>query len=149
MFGYLINPENKTVTKVEEVQHKDSIHKLINVEVISGVTITSKGDMVFIDDEGLLKDNQSYFHIVNENGNLSKSLMVSGKGLVLGVDSEGDTANPKVSLEALKNRIYWGNPVECEAERMRILNKGPEVISFDSHEAMMDYLDKRRKEANE
>ena len=146
MFGYLINPINKTVTKVD---FKGNVHKLIDVELITAVTITGKGDAVFVDDEGLLKDNQSYFHIIHENGNLSKSVMLSGKGLVLGMDSEGDSTSPKVSLEALKKRIYWGNPVECEAERMRILNKGPEILSFDTHEEMQAYLDKRRKEAND
>ena len=144
--AYLIDPVKKQVTQVE---FNKNLNELTECETCTAVKISHKDDYVFIDDEGLFVEDQKFFYIVREDMNLSKSVMLAGKGLVLGTDDEGESINPSMSLEKLKKRIFWANPVEAEAERDRILDRGPEIVMFDSHEELLAFLEEKRREANE
>lgn len=146
MYGYLVDPIKKAVTQVE---YHDNLNELTDCQICTAVRITGAGDYIFIDDEGLFVEDQKFFYIVREDLNLSKSVMLAGKGLVLATDEEGESISPTITLEKLKKRIFWANPIEAETERDRILDRGPDIMSFDTHEEMLSFLEEKRREANE
>lgn len=59
------------------------------------------GDGIFVDDEGLLKNPQHFFMHRNYPSPLT------GKGLMLGVDAEGDSVAPGTDLETLRKDIVF------------------------------------------
>ena len=88
--GYLINPIDRTVKEVE-FDGLDSIYKLLDCTCIDAARLAPyNGDGVYVDDEGLLKEEPEYFFkISGYPGTLA------GKGLLHGVDDDGNSTAPK------------------------------------------------------
>ena len=68
--------------------------------------------------------------------------MLAGNGLVLGCNDDGDSVEPIMTLDELRSRIHWANPMEAEAERERLLTEYPKIIGFDTTEEMLAYMKK-------
>ena len=62
------------------------------------VVMLSDADDLFVDDEGLLKDNR-YFSWSGRN--------FAGKGLILGHDDEGETIATTYDLQEVVDRVEW------------------------------------------
>lgn len=101
MRAYLIDPALKTVTEIEHNGNYKQIYEFIEAPLFTVLNINDQGDAVYIDDEGLL-NNPRYFFILN-----GYNQPLAGKGLVLGVDSEGDSCDPQITLDELKSRISF------------------------------------------
>ena len=140
MKAYLINPTTKTIEQIDYSGDYHDIYKLCNFEIFTLVTMTGDGDGVFVDDEGLLKEGQDFFYVTHENGDLSQYVMLAGCGLVLGCDDQGESVEPKMSIDDLRSRIHWANPMEAETERERLLTEYPKVIGFDTPEELLQHL---------
>ena len=63
MKAILINPHEKTITEVEYSGNYKEIYSLIDCRTFDCVRITPNEDM-YIDDEGLLMNNQRYFTLL-------------------------------------------------------------------------------------
>ena len=142
MKAYLINPTTKTIEQIDYSGDYHDIYKLCNYDIFTLVTLTGDDDGVFVDDEGLLKEGQDFFYVTHENGDLSKYVMLAGCGFVLGCDANGDSCEPKMTIEQLRSRIHWANPMEAEAERDRLLTEFPKVMAFDTPEDLLNHLRK-------
>jgi hypothetical protein len=140
MKAYLINSATKTIEQIDYSGDYHDIYKLCNYDIFTVVTLTGDGDGVFVDDEGLLKEDQDFFYVTHENGDLSKYVMLAGRGLVLGCNDDGDSVEPKMTIEQLRSRIHWANPIEAETERNRLLTEYPKVIAFDTPEDLLNHL---------
>lgn len=104
--GYLIDPEARTVTvvPVNVVDGRgglDDIYKHLQVDCVDLARINEHGDAVFVDDEGLLKDPEYLFSV---DGYANK---LAGRGLVLGVDAEGETISPTASFDSVKRGVKF------------------------------------------
>lgn len=105
MKAYLIDPVQRTV---EEVAFNDSrdyhqIHELIGADCYDVARINREGDGIFVDDEGLLRSGiLPAFQTTLYGGPLA------GRGLCLGCDPEGETREPQITLEALRDSITFG-----------------------------------------
>lgn len=99
--GLLINPENKTITPVVLTDDYRDIYGLIDARTFDVVRLDD-GDGIYLDDEGLLKDEPGPFFGLKGYGQ-----PIAGKGLVLGSDDEGETQNVKITLEALTELVTW------------------------------------------
>jgi len=97
MRAILIDPFTKTITEVEYSGDYKQIYKLINCDTFT-VSCLSDADDLFLDDEGLLKDNR-YF---TWNGH-----PFAGKGLILAHDDEGDTISTTYDLHEVLDRVEW------------------------------------------
>jgi hypothetical protein len=99
----LIDPTNRSIMYVEYDGNYQSIYKLIDAQCFDVVRI-DKGDTIFVDDEGLIngKGMRAGFFVY---GNYPQPL--AGKGLVLGVDDEGDSVSCANSLAFFENNISW------------------------------------------
>ena len=58
---------------------------------------------IFIDDEGLLRQNQLYFEYSGSNG----IFQLAGNGLILGVDDEGNSISPTLTIEDVKGKVSF------------------------------------------
>ena len=142
MKAFLINSETKTIEQIDYSGDYKDIYKLCDFEIFTVITLTGKNDSVFVDDEGLFKEKQTFFYVTHEDGNLSNYVMLAGNGLVLGCNDDGDSVEPIMTLDELRSRIHWANPMEAEAERERLLTEYPKVIGFDTPEEMLAYMKK-------
>ena len=107
MFGYVIDPFNKTVTKVDWDGNYQSIYGHIGADCFDTCRFTRDNrDCAFVDDEGLFKPDQAFFLI----GEYPTPL--AGKALVLGTDEAGDSISPQTFMTDLK--IRWVAPVTPE-----------------------------------
>ena len=105
---FLIDPFEKTITPVYYDGDYRSIYTLIDC---STFTVASCGSYdLFVDDEGLFREDQQFFATVDYPQPLG------GKALVTGVDEEGNTIPPSITLEELEARVMWVAGVVWEDE---------------------------------
>jgi len=100
--GYLIDPFAETVTKVAYEGDFTCIYKHIKASLFTTVYLENR-DAIFVDDEGLFKDDQRFFMFRGYREPLA------GRGLVLGANAEGDTTSPKITMEKLTELISFGD----------------------------------------
>ncbi len=100
--GYLIDPFAETVTQVAYDGDFTCIYKHIKADRFTCVYLDDR-DAIFVDDEGLFKDDQRFFMYKEYHEPLA------GRGLVLGANAEGDTTSPKITLEKLTKLISFGD----------------------------------------
>ena len=106
---YLIDPFEKTITPVYYDGDFHSIYNLIDCGTFDCVRC-GKYDL-FVDDEGLFKEDQQFF-ICSDY--IHQPL--GGKALVVGVDREGNTIPPSITLEELEARILFVDGIIWEDE---------------------------------
>lgn len=105
MKSYLINPEARTINEVEYDGDYHSIYGFIGADTFDVVGI-EKGDGIYVDDEGLLKGPSHFFHV------RGMATPLAGNGLVLGSNDDGESIEPKITLETLRERVRWATPVK-------------------------------------
>lgn len=103
MKGYVIDPEQQTITEIEHNGDYRQIYELIDNggSPFCTVRISAANDIIFLDDEGLLKDPEFFFCVSGY------AQPLAGKGLVLAIDDEGETVAARISLEALTDMISF------------------------------------------
>ena len=97
MRGILINPFDQTIKEVVYTGDFREIYSLIDCRTFDAVMLSDADDL-YIDDEGLLKDNR-YFSWSGRN--------FAGKGLILGHDDEGETIATTYDLQEVVDRVEW------------------------------------------
>ena len=101
----LIDPINRTVTKVHYRGEYKHIYELIDAKCYDCARINKHGDGLFVDDEGLFKEEQAFFLHADYPQPLA------GKALLLGCDMEdGETVAPHDTLEDTIAKVQWVRP---------------------------------------
>ena len=98
MKGILINPFDETIKEVVYTGDFREIYDLIDCRTFDCVRLTIENDM-YVDDEGLLIDNQRYFSINDRT--------FGGKGLFLSHDDEGETKSTNLDLQMVQDMVQW------------------------------------------
>ena len=91
--------------EVKEVEHDDtlkSIYNLVDCGTFDVVNIDGVNS-IYVDDEGLFIEDQLYF---NYKGT-TDSVSLAGNGLVLGVDEEGETTPPSLTLKEVEQAVTF------------------------------------------
>jgi hypothetical protein len=106
MKAILINPIDETITEVNYNGDYKQIYQFIDASMF-GVVDIPNDDSIYIDDEGLFKDNQYFF-----THNAIPTLL-GGKGLVLGIDHKTGNSTDANStiLEIRKNITFMGKHI--------------------------------------
>jgi hypothetical protein len=115
MKAILINSIEQTVTEIEYSGNWRDISKLIGCDLFTVVNM-GKGDTIFVDDEGLLKDPQYFFKL-----DTYRSLL-AGNGLILGSDDEGESIACKVTVEEMRSRISFINRETLVMDSANLMN---------------------------
>lgn len=101
MKAYLIDPYEWTIKQVDYSGDYEDIYKLIDCHTFDCVGLAGFGDTIYIDDEGLYKEDQEFFMVQGFPSPLC------GKALVLGTDKHGNSISPKTSLTKLKSMVTF------------------------------------------
>ena len=101
MKAYLINAEARTITEVTVGDYK-TYYPLLGCDCFACVGIEDE-DTIYVDDNGLLKPQQNFFLYDGY------AQPLAGNGLVLGTNDEGESVEPKITLETLKSKITFMN----------------------------------------
>lgn len=101
MKAYLIDPFTQTITEVEYNGDYRNIYTHIDAEIFTTAQFNDFGDTVFVDDEGLWKEEQEFFLVAGYPQPLA------GKGLVLGCDDEGESVEPSITIDQLRASVDW------------------------------------------
>ena len=97
----LIDVKNQEVKEVEHDNTLQNIYDLIDCRVFDSVRIDNVNS-IFVDDEGILKDNL-YFQYSGSNG----IFQLAGNGLLLGIDDEGNSISPTLTVEDVKDKVRF------------------------------------------
>ena len=108
MKAYLIDPIKEEISIVDYNGDFKQIQELIEADLFDIVYPFKNQDAIYVDDMGLMKQVNFYFQIKYDNG---RNQDLFGLGLVLGVDDEGNSVEPKISLETLKDKITFRGAV--------------------------------------
>lgn len=108
MTYFLIDPFEKTIAPVYYDGNFHSIYNLIDCEMFD-VVRCGKYDL-FVDDMGLFREDQKFF------ATFDYPQPLGGKALVVGVDREGETIPPSITLEELEARVLFVEAVVWEDE---------------------------------
>lgn len=101
--GILIDPFARTVVPVTDDKDWDyrTIYRWIECEDRGFTCVYLEKDCLYLDDMGLYQGYEDYFTI----GSYPHSMC--GKGVLLGVDEEGETIDARMSVEILTGLIKW------------------------------------------
>ena len=114
MKAILIDTKNKEVREVEHDDTLKNIYELVGCSTFDVQRIDNINS-IYVDDEGLFVNSQRYFKY---QGDLN-SIDLAGNGLVLGVDHEGNSISPTLTLEEVKEAVTFlpnGHFVEPKME---------------------------------
>lgn len=108
MKAILINASNRTVTEVEYDGNFRNLQKLIGCDCFTLAPLNSENAAddvsLFVDDEGLLKAPEEFFHIAGVT-----LYPLAGNGVILGVDYEGNSVDSPVDVADIESRIVFLN----------------------------------------
>ena len=112
MRGILINPWTKEITEVQVEEGLQAMYVLLSnpapevrVDCFAIGFMWQNGDTLYVDDEGLFKA-QAFFSV---NG---QAQAMTGRGLILGSDDEGNSVDIKSSLTDIQNEIRFISPAK-------------------------------------
>jgi hypothetical protein len=100
MRAILVDPYKRQITEVDHDGTLSGIYAAIQVNTICSVRVNNH-DILWLDDEGLLKEGVPVFWW----GTCEHVL--AGRGLVLGVDDEGETVGARIPLDTVKGDVRW------------------------------------------
>tara|TARA_A100001201_G_C3984961_1_gene169801 strand:+ start:289 stop:627 length:339 start_codon:yes stop_codon:yes gene_type:complete len=103
MKAILIDVKNEEVREVEFDDTLKNIYELVDCATFDVVRIDETNG-IYVDDEGLFVEDQLFFTYVHYN-NYCQTL--AGNGLILGVDSEGNSISPTLSLEEVQEAVEF------------------------------------------
>ena len=106
----LIDPFTCSVTEVEWNGDFHHIYKLIDCDTYDLARINREGDGIFVDDEGLFKEQQAFFHHADYPSQLA------GKGLILGCDDQGESVAPHTTLEEVRSKVSFVTPIRINGQ---------------------------------
>lgn len=108
-----INPKTQTIREIEIPNNGDelnpAIYAILECQLFDVVRLED-GDGIFVDDEGLLKDEPGPFFTLWGYPN-----PIAGHGLVLGCDQDGNSCAPVVTAQELRDRVVWLPTIQAAA----------------------------------
>lgn len=108
---FLIDPFAQTITEVEYRGEYRHIYELIDADCYDAARINRHGDALFVDDEGLFKEEQAFFM------HKDYPQPLAGKALLLGCRaSDGETIAPTETLEELTANVRFVMPLRINGD---------------------------------
>ena len=101
----LIDPFKEKIRTAYPVQenYMEEIKKWMGVSLIDIVTLDNK-NMLIVDDEGLLKNNNRYFHWTPH------ATAYAGKAVIVGYDDEGKTTDARYHPRRVEDELVEWMP---------------------------------------
>ena len=106
----LVDPNNKNIEEVfvnKATYSYKKLYELIGCTMFDAVQLTSKMDTMYVDDEGLYKQDKNKFFTIYDTKNGNVISHICGKGLITGTDKDGDTVSTDLSIETIKEMVKF------------------------------------------
>lgn len=103
----LINPHDKTIAPIYWDGELSSLYAILGCSCVA-VASCGRYDL-FVDDEGLYKPDQKFF-VVSDY----VAQPLAGMALAVGVDEDGNSIPPNITLEELETRVLFVDGVIWE-----------------------------------
>lgn len=102
MKAILINVHNRTVTEVDIDGGLDSLYKALGVNIveIAQNDLLRGQDVMYVDEEGLLKDNLFF----DMDGGYQS---IAGNGLIVGTDEDGNSCDAETPLDSVVEAVNF------------------------------------------
>lgn len=101
--GYLIDPYKAEVQPITvPMDDYEEIQRQLGCRTFTTGGYLENGDVLFVDDEGMLTGPTHFFRIKGLNDQ-----PLAGRGVVLGSDGHGGSADVKTSSEEILSRVRW------------------------------------------
>ena len=107
MKAFLIDPASRSIAEVEIIPNASgstlsAMYAALDCRLVDVASIRAlPGNDIWIDDEGLYVDDQSFFHLAGND------TPYAGRGLVLSVDKEGDECAATCTIADLRRVVSW------------------------------------------
>ncbi len=104
MKAILINAYTRKISEVEVEagdNELDSIYGHIECQYIETGMHLENGDVVFVDEEGMLKECNHFFYM------LGAHQPFAGSGLIMGTKAGGDSADCNIDIDEVKSRVKF------------------------------------------
>ena len=95
-----IDSENRKVEEIE-IDGLQDIQKAVGGLIQVGHQFINTADIIYVDEEGLLKQPENFFALENE------TQILAGNGLVVGTGKRGEEAPPVLTLEYVQKTVLW------------------------------------------
>ena len=102
MKAILIDVYEKEIREVDYDGTLDFIYFNLACKTFDVVRVDDVNS-IFVDDEGLLRQNHLYF----EYSASDRVFQLAGNGLILGVDDEGNSISPTLTVEDVKGKVNF------------------------------------------
>lgn len=116
----VINPTERTITEQEIIaggedvsqdqrnQHMKGIYEMLGcdmMEVACNIEAKQGTNSLFVDEEGLFKDDQQFFKFTYDGGNKQP---LAGNGLIMGFDyTTGESPACTMTIQEVADRVQW------------------------------------------
>ncbi len=123
-----------TARQIREVEIDDHDHgssdmrRLIGCDAFCMAARFDNGDILFVDDAGLIDDVENLFSLEGAN-----QALYAGNGLVVGSDGP-ETAAAQTPLAFFEGKVSWSKRDERCGDVAEILSRAGQVTSFNSYE---------------
>lgn len=125
---YIIDPHTRTV-KEAHFRNYPEMKKLTNFALLDMVRVDNQMHVVYLDDEGMLKQNQAFFRIP------SYPKPLAGRSLISRLDHEGEEVDVLLTLEEVKNMVTF---VDTKVLETKHTQKDVHGVFFMSTEVIFD-----------
>ena len=102
MKAILIDVKNEEVREVEHDDTRKEIYNFVECSTFDVLRLDGVNG-IYVDDEGLFVEDQLFFTYHGDN----YSQTLGGNGLILGVDSEGNSISPTITVEEVEEAIEF------------------------------------------
>lgn len=103
MRAYLIDPVKHQITEVDYTGSLYHAYDLLGVSIVEAAQFNTKRDVVYVDEEGLLKQPVDFFCLP------AYPQLLAGRGLVVGTTRDGDDKEPAVDRDWLVAHVGFVN----------------------------------------
>jgi|TARA_B110000263_G_C14894340_1_gene323262 hypothetical protein len=101
-YAICIDVNNREINIVPHDNTLKTIYNYLGCRTFDVVRIDDVNS-IYIDDEGLFVEDQRYFTYEGD----TDTVTLAGNGLILGVDDEGETIEPTLTLEHVKSKVSF------------------------------------------
>ena len=108
MRAILVHAENKTVEEVHSVLSLDEIYRLLECSCFTIAGYFDNGDVVYADDEALLKDPKHFISLGVNNGH-----PFAGNALIVGTSNQGETISCESIVQDIKQDVIFMDRVQA------------------------------------
>ena len=95
-----IDAENRKVEEIE-INNLIDMQKAVGGFIQVGYGFPDTPDVIFVDEEGLLKEPKNFFALDGQTE------ILAGNGLILGTGKLGESIDAVTPLEYIKSKVLW------------------------------------------